>query len=803
MSWDMIRLSENSPKDYFEASPLRIVAKGKPLFRLRVIPWSDDVSGNVSKQYNAHTNIYTTNANLPHQQLSQEYFIRSCSTSSFASSSEQFVALSEDFKEDRWHNAYDCELEQEIMFQVIPHFLPADNPQQSETSSHLGVNASLNCRRDMSGGSEQVKESVEGYEALFHPGVPRECEKTISVIRKQIWLACHGDQGGIGQLSTETGVKDKIAQFWIDTLLAKAKPILNAKLKNRETRDQRLNERMSREDRKSLTEEITATVGTELWEWVVRQPQDDYEQLAVDDPLRNDIRPGIHYNILLCTRGINPHLDTPGEILHTCLLGTNKYVWHTTNKTWTKVDEETFAVRLQSSSITGLTIPPPRAAYLVQYKNSLIGKHFKTLQQIGVFHVHDLCTPDVFQLWKVTGELGALLWVPEIRDMDTYLADLEVLIANVLDAWGKVDPRRIITKAKLHVLTHLPDDIRRLGPAVIFATEVFECFNAIFRQCSILSNHLAPSHDISVALASMERFKHVVSGGWWKESEGRYVRAGPSIPLFLHQNRELQRRLGWTDHSLIKSGDVKRSPRAKRHAGSWETHTKDFILSGSLPEAVSDGNWENCTLLVSQAKDICTVGSWVFLKSSNGTRIGRIRAILCRAGMTKQTSVLLEHFEVADERDQRLNMPILVRTPTKQVLIAVPEDVLFNFNAQHDCVSGGCVIGDSDHKQVQERLETDKPTKCIIHADDDCFHLNMHGIHNAHLIRELLPRNLVAPIPLQADRQAYHRALSLELQVTGPKKRAETQAKAKETREKNKHALARSTGIRPNELDEA
>ncbi len=241
------------------------------------------------------------NANLPHQQLSQEYFIRSCSTSSFASSSEQFVALSEDLyvlyllfqrieptnvncsKEDRWHNAYDCELEQEIMFQVIPHFLPADNPQQSETSSHLGVNASLNCRRDMSGGSEQVKESVEGYEALFHPGVPRECEKTISVIRKQIWLACHGDQGGIGQLSTETGVKDKIAQFWIDTLLAKVKPILDAKLKNRETRDQRLNERMSREDRKSLTEEITATVGTELWEWVVRQPQDDYEQLAVDD----------------------------------------------------------------------------------------------------------------------------------------------------------------------------------------------------------------------------------------------------------------------------------------------------------------------------------------------------------------------------------------------------------------------------------------------------------------------------------------------------------------------------------------
>jgi len=61
-----------------------------------VIPWSDDVSGNVSKQYNAHTNVYVTNAHIPHQLLAQEFFIRYCSTSQAASSSEQFIALCED-----------------------------------------------------------------------------------------------------------------------------------------------------------------------------------------------------------------------------------------------------------------------------------------------------------------------------------------------------------------------------------------------------------------------------------------------------------------------------------------------------------------------------------------------------------------------------------------------------------------------------------------------------------------------------------------------------------------------------------
>ncbi|KAJ7761154.1 hypothetical protein B0H14DRAFT_2403781, partial [Mycena olivaceomarginata] len=254
--------------------------------------------------------------------------------------------------------------------------------------------------------------------------------------------------------------------------------------------------------------------------------------------------------------GLDPHWDSPCEILHTILLGDDKYIWHETNKPWDKTKADTFAVRLQSSSTSGLNLSSLHGQYIVKYKNALIGKHFKVLQQLGAFHLHeDLCGKNLFELWKAAGKLGAMLWYPEIRNLEQYLSDLQICIDNVLDLWGLIDPVRIMTKYKLHVLSHLPDDICRFGPAILFATKGFECWNAIFRLCSILSNHQSPSHDIGVTLADMERFKHQISGGWWKDLDSnQYVQAGNKIISFLDKNRDLQWHLGWMDKSKPKLG---------------------------------------------------------------------------------------------------------------------------------------------------------------------------------------------------------------------------------------------------------
>lgn len=137
--------------------------------------------------------------------------------------------------------------------------------------------------------------------------------------------------------------------------------------------------------------------------------------------LRKELRPGDHFNSLLTMPGLDVHQDTSLEILHTILLGGKKYNWHDTSTHWTKKEEELFAQRLESSCIDGLLMPAIRAEYMVKYKNSLIGKHFKVLQQLGVFQLHGLCSSILFDLWKAMGELGAMIWMSEITDMDQYL----------------------------------------------------------------------------------------------------------------------------------------------------------------------------------------------------------------------------------------------------------------------------------------------------------------------------------------------------------------------------------------------
>ncbi|KAK6971497.1 hypothetical protein R3P38DRAFT_3336712 [Favolaschia claudopus] len=266
--------------------------------------------------------------------------------------------------------------------------------------------------------------------------------------------------------------------------------------------------------------------------------------------------------------------------------------------------------------------------------------------------------------------------------MDQYLADLDTAIANLLDAFDAVEPLRILTKIKLHLCAHIPSDVPRFGPLIRSSTEIYKAYNG------------APSRDISKKFVAMGRVKHLLSGGFWEESPGKWTQSGVAVQETLQTGAILQRHLGWVPQRKSKYGTIvplslKRKPPIK-----W----KDSAAACHSNLAPKEKGWSVGRSLSTMDGDEVSVSSWVVAKHNGRTVFGRSYELLVGV----QHFVTLEQFMVASELH-----PIFRFIPL-----------------QHDCCMGHCKPAVVE-KQMQERQETTQDRSLIKHTDDDHFILNM------------------------------------------------------------------------------
>ncbi|KDN47459.1 hypothetical protein RSAG8_03599, partial [Rhizoctonia solani AG-8 WAC10335] len=687
---DGIMVSDGNQEwcDQFVPHPLREKANGREVYSVPFIVFLDDVSGNTSKQWNKHWSCYVSNASLPREKLNERLNIRFMSTSQYASPIEIMEAVRTDFDEafDDPIVVWDATSGREVLVRPYIHFLSGDNPMQAEECSTLGLKSNLFCRTCGAGGTHAFKASAEGFPLQMQAGELRSPAKTIACITRQYDIAFTSKSAQqLSDHQRDSGVKDSIAQ-----------PLLGALIKRRK--------------------ELQKTTSLSLWK-ITEKLRAEYSQHIGGSDLR--------MNPLLSLRGFNVHLDTPTETLHTILLGVVKYLWL---ESINQMDKQhvfpLFCTRLRSVSVSGLDCGPV-SNYITTNRGSLNGKHYRTLIQLAPFCLHNLVETELVNAWLVLGRLTVLVWYSSIDNIDEYVASVGAVVNDFLYTLAKCAPALIVQKAKAHLLVHMPMYARRFGPLLGPSSERYESFNATFRATSVHSNRQAPSRDIANSFAVHDSVKHILTGGFWLDTEEKQYRgAGTGVINYCTSSTFIERLLGG-----------KQSNNTTMYSGSfspWESYVPtqvsrpDTILPTCTFRRVKNFHAKNGDAITAQ----CNV---IYCSAGPNVSLGFVYDILLSKDQGSVIIILQVYHWV--ELDPVIRMPVVALNNAFSVVQTA--DIICKVNLQHRCSKAGCM--DDGVEVIQEERQDSAATRPTIkHKDHTHYLVNISALHNSKTIRQLV-----------------------------------------------------------------
>ncbi|KIY61625.1 hypothetical protein CYLTODRAFT_495162 [Cylindrobasidium torrendii FP15055 ss-10] len=738
----------------------RARAKGRRVVSFPIWLYCDDTSGNMSKRWNKHNSFLFTAAGLPRREVHKESNIHFLCTSNIAPPLEMLDGVVEQL-EDGQNNgiwAWDAQYHEPIL--VLPFVLAmtGDNPMQSEFACHIGFTGRLFCRVcKVSGLGDEEEEPDYGdtapgtgndSDAASHtsdqsrpssPGTtrPRKGKKNGETMGEMVnritnfMTANHEHRtpaatkeelrsqfstastiGGISrwkQERTATGTKDTFQHYFIEKMLS----LIRQKKVSPAQRQRNVDEY-----KKSLPDDFTLSP---VWR----------------------------------IKDFNPHTDTPVEILHVVLLGYVKYLWRdAVARLKTAKDNRLHVLktRLDSLDISGLGVDKLRGETLVTYAGSLQGGDFRKIAQVAPFVLYDLMPSENIEVWTALGHLAALLWQPEIPNITSHIEQLEAAIDHFLNCVCRLSPQWF-NKPKFHVLLHLPTHVVRFGPAILFATEGFESFNAIIRAASVHSPRSAPSKDIASRMARASRVRHLIHGGYirvtspsehevWQTTRTQWSAAGVS-PLSLLEIDDFGPKL-WS-LSTVSSVPSRCGAVVSELSKVKSIHEtlSFYFLHENL--GYTGRMCRTSAGAIASNGDICLSSGWIIYQTPYGRQVARVLEFvqLSNSPMQREDKVdwALVQLAQVGQLHSAYGMPTVVLSNT--VNRVGLQDICCSVNVQHNCFEGQCVLGEGNAVR-EERQETIKRKPTVKHSHLNSYILNTTQMRDAKVLASFR----IAPMPL-------------------------------------------------------
>ncbi|KAJ6543258.1 hypothetical protein DFH09DRAFT_1249389 [Mycena vulgaris] len=680
----------------------RARAAGSRVVILPLWMYCDDTSGNVSKKWNEHNSFLVALAGLPREELQKEYNIHFLCTSNIAPPLEMLDGIVEQLEEAQEHGiwTWDAHLNEPVL--VIPEVLAllGDNPMQSEFACHIGLRGKLFCRACWVKGTDAL-DPTGADDPLARPGGDSDAESVAGSVNGSEQSNLSDAQGRDTGSKTGKG-KRKRAKETMTQMVNRIKAFVTiGRPRNKSETTEKL--------RSFFTEASTVDTKTKVQNQRTESGLKDTYQLFFLEKLFASYKgkrgreakqaalnarlaelPKITTSPVWRIKGLDPHQDTPVEILHVILLGFIKDLWRDLIQVQLKTKDdkkELLITRLSSLDVSGLGISPLAGRTLVQYSGSLTGRDFRSIAQVAPFVVYDLVSPECFETWQALSKLVPLIWQPEIHDIGPHI-------------WTN----RWFNKPKFHIILHLPLHIRRFGPAILFATEGFESFNSIIREKSVHSNRHAPSRDIAQAFAQGNRIRHLLSGGLFLLTS-----SDDNTPRAFSKDASEWKSVGTGPRNLVNA------PSTVTSYLGLDSKKKPSPASRDTDRM---GLFRTCGNIILDNGDTCLPGAFVIVKhpvNIGETFVVRVEEIIQQVGSVASHASLADGILVQKvlllRARPRYGMPSVVLTGERQIYENI-SNILCTVNVQHNCLDNKC--GPTAYRPVYQECELTTHTQAQI-----------------------------------------------------------------------------------------